>query len=359
MRARNVVLALLIIAVGLTITAHHRGVFSDRSQAVKEVAQTVESFSGYWPGGADLQEVERFTHRLPLEGQTSLVIENPNGEVSVTGQAQDYVQVEVVRYGREGEAGRARDREQARFQAYRVSDAVKVRVVGRPCFWSATRFDLRITAPHELDVNIRVASGPVRVQGMDKTVAVTGASGGIRIVGAAQATATSASGDISLGAIHGPVQARAASGSLTMKDISGQVSASAISGDIRARDLRGPLSASTISGTLTLENFAGPRAALKNTSGSLRVSLAQPLTGHLSARTVSGSIRATIPPDSDCTVDLESVSGDIGAHLPLRQEVHQRGHVSGLVGAGRGRLELRSVSGSLTVSTAGEPRAAE
>jgi len=351
MRARDILLALLIIAAGLAITAHHQGVFRDFAQAGRDVADTVAAVCGQFDGG-EWRELERFSRQVPGAGATSLVIEDPNGQVTVIGQAQDDVKVEAVHYG----MGTTDKAQRSRLETSRADGEVMIKVIGPQgrVFRRGSRFDLRVTAPADLDLTVTVASGPVHVRDMTKDVQVTGASGGISITGAARVKVVSASGDVELRAIRGPVEARVVSGSLTMEDVSGDVTASAISGDVRLRDLRAAVTASSVSGSLNLERFAGPQAALRSTSGDLDVTFAAPLTGRLAARTISGDVSVAVPKGSDCAVELQSVSGDIGIQLPLRETVHERGHVSGLLGAGRGRLELRSVSGSVEVKAAPE-----
>jgi len=360
MRARNVLLALLIIIVGLTITAARRGVFAERGRQVRDLVATMESAVPEMNVG-EWREVERFSRRLPVGTATSLAIQDVNGQVSVTGQRQDFVEIEAVRYGRGRVAARAAAYARAlHLETSQAGSLISARIAGPQHWWNRARIDLRITAPANLDLSIKTASGSVQVQAMAKRVDIVTASGDISVAGAGAAKIASASGDVELRRISGPVEGRVISGGLTMDDIAHGVNVTTVSGDVEARNLRGAVSASTVSGSLVVNGYAGSDATLGSTSGDIEVAFTSPLAGHCSARTVSGDIEVGIPRESDCAVELTSTSGDLDVNLPLRDESRSRGRLSGTLGAGRGRLDLHSISGDLTVrrSAAQAPPAA-
>ncbi|UCH35061.1 MAG: DUF4097 family beta strand repeat protein [Armatimonadota bacterium] len=391
MRARYVFLALLIIIVGMAITASRKGVFADWSQSIADLADTIVNLGDSWPDGNRWQEVERFTREVPTQGATSLAIVNPNGKVTVEGvtrqgretlsgdaaarvegqdddEASPSVVIEVIRYGRGDTTAEAVDNARdARLETSENEEALNVEVTGPEHFARRARLDLRIAAPPALVVGIAVASGDVRVHGMAGSVGVaaasgdidisgggrvraTGASGDVSIVSANRAEVNTASGDVELRDIRGPVQCRIISGDLTLANVSGDVRISTVSGDIRARQVRGAFSATTISGSSELSDYAGSDISLKTTSGDLETAFSQPLSGNFTARSISGDIAVAIPTGSDCTVELASTSGDIRLQVPMRTVSQSRRRVTGVIGDGRGRLELSSVSGSLKVT---------
>jgi hypothetical protein len=363
MKARYVLLALLIIAVGSAITASHRGVFARWGRTAfswsGDLEDVVALISRSWPVAADLREVERFSRALPAHGASSVSIENPNGRVTLTGQEQDQVQIRAIRYGRGETTKAARHRaRKVHLETSRSGETLIINVAGPHDAWRQSRIDLEITTPPNLDVNIGTASGPVEVQGMKRSVDVQAISGGVAIAGGSAAKVSTASGTISIRDVRGPVKARSISGSVTLEDLSGEMTLSAVSGSIHATGLRGALSATTISGSLVLDDFAGSPINLKTTSGDLNVAFSEPIAGDFFARSISGSMHASLPPESDCTVHLSSISGGIHEDLPLRNLLSERHHVRGVLGQGRGRLELQSISGSISVNTgAGEAEA--
>ena len=374
MRARNVLLAAAIIVAGLIVTAAHRGTFAGWAQAGRNLGEVVESLgsleslTGPWSAHGRWREVERFSREVPSAGVASVTIENPHGHITLTGGEQDQVTIEAIRYGREsaGEGALAQARK-ARLRTTRSGDTLAIAVTGPREFWRGARMDLDIAAPAGLEASVKTASGDVRAEGMGGAVVVITASGDVAISGAASARVTTASGEVLLSRIRGPAQANSASGSVVMNDVEGKVTARSISGDVRvesiagdaravttsgdinAKRLRGPLDASTVSGDLHVEDCAGAEMKLNTTSGDMNVSLAQPVTDLFSADSISGDISVIAPPDSDCTVQLTTQSGDIGTDLILRDVARRRGRMEGVVGQGRGRLEVHSVSGDISV----------
>jgi len=350
MRARNVLLALLIIAVGMTITASRRGVFIGWSRAARGAAETVAAFADSSPVHGGWREVERFSRRLPAAEAVSLTIENTHGDISVIGQEQADVGIEIVRSGRgDTPAEAARRARLAHLEISRAGGALMVKVTGPRSFANGARLDFRVTAPPRLDVAVNATVGAVTVSGMTQAVETSGLDGDIEVTGARQADIKTVSGHVALRNIRGAVEARSASGALTVENVGADARLSTISGDIIAHDVKGDVSANTISGAIRLDGYSGSHAALASTSGAILASLVKPLTSRFSATTVSGPTRVALPPGSDCRVDLSSGSGSMGSELTLRNAVQQRGRLTGTLGGGRGLLELHSVAGSISL----------
>jgi DUF4097 and DUF4098 domain-containing protein YvlB len=370
MRARNVLLALIIVVVGMSITASRHGVFAGWERALRDVSGGIEELVGAvsesWPPG-EWQAIGGGSSAFPAQKFSSLIIENAKGSITVTGREQDKVQMKEIRYGRGETQDEARRNGHAVFVEKRPSgEALVISIHGGRDWWRRARVDLQITTPPNLDVAVRTTSGPVQVRGMKGAVNVQNISGDTSVRGGSEAKVTSISGAVRL------------------ENVSGEMRLSTVSGSVRAGNLRGPLSARTISGSIYLDGYAGSPVDLKTTSGDVNASLSQPMTGQFFARSVSGSIWAAIPGGSDCIVDLSSRSGHISCQVPSFREYGNGGqqgpefgpdlerpfregrlaiprerirhfrqrHVQGIIGSGRGRLELHSISGSVMVTTA-------
>lgn len=376
MTARNVLLALLIIVVGTAITASRQGVFAHWRGAIaawlgdiEEIEPLVEAWS--FPAG-DWQEVHRFSGYKAgtIETFKSLIIENPNGRVTVTGGSQGGVGYEAIQYRRGKTTSGSpvlKPRAGVGVDLWGSGNSLHLRVRGPKKFWRDTRVDLTITAPADLDITVGSASGPVQVKDMTGRVNVTTASGDISVTGASRAEVKTASGSIQLRDIRGPVDAYSVSGSIAVQNVSGEMQLKTISGSIRGDSLDGALSARTISGDITLDQYSGSPATLNTTSGRIDASLAKRGTNEFSAHSISGSIWLAVPIDSDCTVRLKSVSGYIDTPFPLINlllPAPQRprlargaGYIRGTLGRGTGSLEAETVSGSITLIP--EPKAIE
>lgn len=366
MRARDVILALLIIAIGLAITAHRRGAFNDWTRPVRDISEIVDAATGSMIGG-DWRAVEQFSRKAAADAARSVLIENPNGQVSVVGRAQDFVQVDAVRFGRGvSEDEVARNAKSVRLDLSRVGDQVTVRVVAERHLWNVARLNLSISVPRGSEVEVKSASGDVDVRDIEAGVDVTTASGDVVVGRANRAKANTASGDISitetrsaeantasgdvkLQGIRGPAKCRAVSGDVTLEHVNGEVQISTVSSDVSARSIDESFSATTVSGSIELQEYYGADTSIRSTSGDVEAFLLTPLTGTFTARTISGDITVAIPSNSDCTVDMSSTSGDIDTQLELHNTMQSRRQLTGVLGRGQGRLQLHSVSGSLTV----------
>ena len=117
-----------------------------------------------------------------------------------------------------------------------------------------------------------------------------------------------------------------------MADTRGELSARSINGRIALRDVHGPSEARTVNGSIRaeLEAFgSGDDLKLSATNGSISVSLPEDAAADLEARTTNGAIRSELDVDGD----------------------HGRRSLEGRINGGGGRLELRTVNGSIRVNT--------
>jgi Toastrack DUF4097 len=164
-------------------------------------------------------------------------------------------------------------------------------------------------------------------------------------VGATAAIAT-ASGDLQVSGLRGPLETRTASGDTRLLDVVGDVQAETVSGDV-VIDLVGStvLAVKTVSGDVLVEGGHVDRFTYTTTSGDLR--LTSPLGDgpHLIA-TVSGD--AIIATRSGIRVSAQTVAGDLSSDLPHTSE-GKPGRRSLTVGEGSTVVQFRSVSGDLRI----------
>jgi hypothetical protein len=351
MRGRDLLLALMIVAGGVIITAAHRGVFSHWSHTATNLADLCLPYAGGWPRGEDWRKVEHFIREIDAKRITALIVDNPNGQTIVTNGRQDQFQIEVYRYGRGKSFEDAFPRAQRpELSVDRSGSTVKVAVTGPEGFWRNSRLDMHLTVPASLSLKVKAVSGLVEVQRMRGSVDATTASGRLRVTGARQVNATTASGDLDISHVSESVAARSVTGQLSVRQVSGDVQVSTASSRVTLEAISGALHTDTISGGIAVRGYAGREATINTTSGRVTASLSNPLLGRFFARSMSGSILVTLPPDSDCVVDLASRFGHVGSDLPLYQAKHARGRLRGRLGVGRGRLVLISTSGAIAAN---------
>lgn len=144
---------------------------------------------------------------------------------------------------------------------------------------------------------------------------------------------------------------RSASGAVTLDGLSGDVSVQAASGDVEARGLTGRLDLGTVSGDLTVAEVGGERLKGKTVSGRLTVDLDVTARAKIELGSVSGDVAVRLPEDPDLTVDLRSVSGQVGAAFDGLTRRRQPGRVKahGRIGSGSGRLTASTVSGDIAL----------
>ena len=159
--------------------------------------------------------------------------------------------------------------------------------------------------------------------------------------------------------LDGKFKLSTVSGELKIEDITGEMKVSAVSGDLSGTRLSGPLHLNTVSGEVRLVDSSLPTADLTTVSGEMRLQTA--LTdGPYRFHSVSGSIWLSVPANTRCSLDLQSVSGRVHVRLPITRQKTGGGHSSFDVQGGGVQVVANSVSGSLYVEnpeTATQPSA--
>lgn len=182
--------------------------------------------------------------------------------------------------------------------------------------------------------------------------------------------ADTGSGSITLSDVQGPVDADTGSGSIEIENIVAGATLDTGSGSIRAYRVGGSFSADTGSGSIRAELLSAGPVDLDTGSGSIRVS---GVVGRLKAEAGSGSITAEGSPTGDW--EIESGSGSVSVTFPrnssfelsartgsgrIRSDfpITVRGSLSkkrltGKVGDGGPRVDLRSSSGDIRIEEGG------
>jgi len=210
---------------------------------------------------------------------------------------------------------------------------------------------LRVFVPREFSVDLRSASGPVRVEDVtgplrarttNGRLEVRGADGSVRLrTSGGDVAVTEVQGDvevrvqngsIELGWITGSVDARTGQGDLSASHLDGRAELRADSGEIELRDVRGEVLAKTESGAVYASFLADPSGVLETQRGSVEVSL--PASAKLALDARSGRGRVELAPG--LTVD--------GAHAEDR--------ATGTLNGGGQTLRIYTARGSVRV----EPR---
>ncbi len=197
-------------------------------------------------------------------------------------------------------------------------------------------------SPRNFEVKHELSGSRLRVW-IEREDIFSGGSGTLffRVPSDAELDVKTASGDVRISGLSTSVmKAKSASGNMTISDIDAEVTIGAISGDLTARKLSGDLDLTTVSGDIDLSDLRG-RISVSSISGDIR---GEKLLLEESAKfkTVSG----------DIDIDLENALDELRYVLSTVSGRLKVGSISATRGLemGNGALALKgeSVSGSQT-----------
>jgi DUF4097 and DUF4098 domain-containing protein YvlB len=215
--------------------------------------------------------------------------------------------------------------------------------------WPNTSIDYSVTVPPDSELEGSSASGNVSVLGISGPV-------NINVI----------SGNASAQGITGDTRIHAVSGSIRVFDIRGSADVSTVSGSIDVNKVQGQLRARSTSGTTWIERPAGDVQA-DAVSGGMNIMEA---TGDLRAKTVSGGISIDGNPSSGRFWDINTMSGSVVlgvrsnasfrlyAHsgsgtvdlgIPAATQQNDRHSVTARIGDGAGRVEIGTFSGGISI----------
>jgi DUF4097 and DUF4098 domain-containing protein YvlB len=144
------------------------------------------------------------------------------------------------------------------------------------------------------------------------------------------------------------------SGEITLKNIKGSLRIHSVSGDIEGENLDGKLDADTVSGDLSIKTSVLGSIRGKTVSGDMRITT--PLAdGPYDFKSVSGDVRLILPPETHCTGELHSLSGNLATSFPSSGYTSNPGAKEVLVQGGGVKISLNSVSGDLSLDCDGTP----
>lgn len=128
-----------------------------------------------------------------------------------------------------------------------------------------------------------------------------------------------------------------------------RLDAETVNGRITVADANADVRVRTVNGSVTLAAAGAPIDA-GTVNGSIRAQIgAVPSGAAVALHTTNGSVTALVPPTFAAAVDLRTTNGRVRTDLPLTGEEGARRHRQGTLGAGGGRLSLRTTNGSVSL----------
>ena len=310
-------------------------------------AQWGASFSAKvrtWTDGSDArpsnvgglpEHTETHEPEVHLEPGAGVFVENPLGNVLITGIAEGTASVHIRKtvWGVQQEGLKAlADQMEVNLQG--TDGKLEIKVSVPDAFHDGT-VDIELRVPRSALVRASTTFGDVEVSAVEGRVEAVTRTGALR-----------------LHDLGGDVRGETVTGELRLERILGSVSVASQSGSISAESIQRGLSANTASGEVTAIGIEGGRVECKSVSGDVRaerIGLEAPLD--IVVESVSGDVTLT---EASGNIALKAVSGDVQTS-GIKTTRLQAQTVSGDVGlhlteAFSGTMQVNTVSGDVEVA---------
>ena len=297
-----------------------------------EIARSVSAaFVGMDDDGGESHD-QTIEKTFTVDGMPRLRVQNVSGETAIRVGEPGQVRVVARKRVKGGSADRAKrllENVEVRIEQKGNDIFVEPHLYEQERSWldlfrgKRFRVDFEITVPRETAVNAQTVSGDLDLHGT---------RGPARL--------ESVSGDVNIEDVQGPMRIKSVSGDVQITDYVGSVEGSSVSGDV---DIRGRVHACelhTVSGDISIDlepELGGRESRLKTISGDVEVGL---LT-------------------SSCVCEYHTASGDLDCEMPARVMREGRKDRTVVIGDGRSRLSVKTVSGDFTIKTASSSVAEE
>jgi hypothetical protein len=268
---------------------------------------------------------ETIEKTFTVDRMPRLRVRNVSGETSIKSGAGGEVRVVARKRVRGGSADRAKrllENVEVRIEQKGDDIFVEPHLYEQERSWldlfrgKRFRVDFDITVPRETAVDAQTVSGDLEVRGT---------RGPSRL--------ESVSGDVGVADVQGPMRIKSVSGDVQCTDYVGVVEGSSVSGDVEIRGRARSVEFHTVSGDLSIDldpEPAGRESRMKTISGDVEIGLI----------------------GSSCVCDFHTASGDLECALPADVVREGRKDRKVIVGDGRGRVHVKTVSGDLTIKQA-------
>ncbi len=275
------------------------------------------------------QETRKIELPLALTSGKTLRIENPCGDVKITG---GFDEGHVVANAKIKGSSIEDARDKANGYTLVIEESEELVLIKQPDM-SGLSVDLVVQIPAKRFVEVRAESG---------NVSILDTKSGARV--------TNRSGDIHLRQLNGQVEVTAYSGDLKIEDSkSPSLTIENKSGNIQLTRVEGNINARTASGNVKMEQSSGKTISVEAVSGDVHLDLDSPVTGSLNVRTVSGDSLVSIADGSDCRVSLSTLRGEVNCKLALTEEAKSDQRITGRLGDGKGNLDVSAVTGNVSL----------
>jgi len=293
----------------------------------------------------------------PLEARSTFSARTRDGSIDVEGIDTTECKVEATIEGHARTAEQAKElAERVEVKLERAGDRLEVVINRPPTSGNAyTSVSLRAQVPGQTSLMLATDDGAVHIAGITGTITAETPDGSIH--------AENVNGTVSLKTSDGEVIcARAQADQLDLQTNDGRIKLDDITaksatartsdGSINADNVRADsLTLRTGDGGIRCNAVAAGRIEAHTSDGSIHIECAAdaPKTPTVDATTSDGSVTFVAPPGLSAAIEASTNDGSIHTQLPITVQGEVKKSLHGTVGAGEGRIRLRTENGSITI----------
>jgi len=293
----------------------------------------------------------------PLEAGSTFSARTHDGSIDVEGIDTTECKVEATIAGHAGTEEQAQElAERVEVKLERAGDRLEVVINRPPTSGNAyTSVSLRAQVPGRTSLILATDDGAVHIAGITGKINAESADGRIH--------AENVNGTVNLKTSDGEVVCtRAQADQLDLQTNDGRIRL----GDITAKSI----TAHTSDGEISADHVRADSLTLRTSDGSIRCNgvAAQSIESHtgdgsihiecateapgaptVDATTSDGSITFVAPPGLSAAIEARTNDGSIHTQLPITVQGEVKKSLHGTIGAGEGRIRLRTENGSITI----------
>ena len=338
------------------------------------------------------QQTESVDQEFHLEPGAKVYVENPLGNVKVTGIAEGTASVTISKVA----WGTTEDEAKAALAQMEINlhgtDARLDIKVSAPDTFRQGVIDLELRVPrsaanvranshygfvelteldglaegvttsgllhlHDLNGDTRgeTANGNLKVERIAGSATVASQSGDITADDVRRGlTANAASGDVKASGIEGGrVECKSVSGDATLERAGQQsmvdIVVESVSGNATLLDANGSISVKAVSGDVKAENLVATRLQAQTVSGDVTLKLKEAFSSTMQVNTVSGDVTVGLVEGSNVRLSLATTSGDLKTDWEAQDVNAGETLWTGVLGTGVGTLNVQTISGDVTI----------
>jgi hypothetical protein len=314
-------------------------------------------------GGVWGMNKKEYRKSFTVEPGTVLKVYNKNGSIDVSGWDRNYIEVEAIK----------KKHWLISFVNEPTTDVTTgnefvVRTLCSTFLSTSVSVHYRITVPKSVLVeHVETSTGKINVDKVSGNVEVKTATGEIQIheingfVKAITSTgkinidnvlgnvdAKISTGEIQIHEINGFVKAVTSAGKIDVAQVSGDVDARTVAGGIQVHKVSGFVKAVTRNGKIDISRVDGLSGA-SNVTGEISVEVPA-IRDSLEISSTNGSITVFLSPDIAAQLEASTSNGCISyGDLPLTLSQSSRTRITGRLGEGGGRINIKNSTGSINL----------